>query len=138
MPLCIAFYCQLDLQWENYTMLVFCFNMLLFLIFQNIRNLLLYVMAEKKYFLPWSISLRQNEWLGIKALFSFGASLDQCNISTSQKAEQWLIKPNNMSVINWPWYQGRGVPNDWKIMWQKEKKEMESIRRWIVNSAKLE
>lgn len=59
---CIAFYCQLDLQWENYTMLVFCFIMLLFLIFQNIRNLLLYVMAEK-YFLPWSIqmSLRKND-----------------------------------------------------------------------------
>lgn len=54
---CIAFYCQLDLQWENYTMLVFCFIMLLFLIFQNIRNfILLYVMAEK-YFLPRSIRI---------------------------------------------------------------------------------
>lgn len=54
---CIAFYCQLDLQWENYTMLVFCFIMLLFLIFQNIRNfILLYVMAEK-YFLPRSIKI---------------------------------------------------------------------------------
>lgn len=51
----LHFYCQLDLQWKNYTMLVFCFIMLLFLIFQNIRNfILLYVMAEK-YFLPWSI-----------------------------------------------------------------------------------
>lgn len=51
LPFCIAFNCQLDLQWENYTMLVFCFIMLLFLIFQNIRNfILLYVMAENTSF----------------------------------------------------------------------------------------
>lgn len=48
----LHFNCQLDLQWENYTMLVFCFIMLLFLIFQNIRNfILLYVMAENTSFL---------------------------------------------------------------------------------------
>lgn len=58
----LHFYCQLDLQWKNYTMLVFCFIMLLFLIFQNIRNfILLYVMAEK-YFLPWSIRNLQIWW----------------------------------------------------------------------------
>ena len=44
---CIAFYCQLDLQWEDYTMLVFCFIMLLFLIFQNIRNIILLYVWQK-------------------------------------------------------------------------------------------
>lgn len=54
---CLFLYCQLDLQWWNYTMLVFCFIVILFLIFQNIRNfMLLYVMAEKywEFFLIWS------------------------------------------------------------------------------------
>lgn len=74
---CIAFYCQLDLQWENYTMLVFCFIMLLFLIFQNIRNfILLYVMAEK-YFLPWSIRISLQKWTNLTeiGLISFPAVL---------------------------------------------------------------
>lgn len=62
---CIALYCQLDLQWKNYTMLVFCFIMLLFLIFQNIRNVFIALCygRKRKYFLPWSvtISLQRNK-----------------------------------------------------------------------------
>lgn len=45
---CIALYCQLDLQWKNYTMLVFCFIMLLFLIFQNIRNVFIALCYGRK------------------------------------------------------------------------------------------
>lgn len=70
---CIAFYCQLDLQWENYTMLVFCFIMLLFLIFQNIRNfILLYLVAESTSFLEVLKLLPKNRWIrpesGVRSL----------------------------------------------------------------------
>lgn len=50
-----VFYCQLDLQWEDYTMLVFCFIMLLFLIFQNLRTLYCFMSSQKNaYFLEVS------------------------------------------------------------------------------------
>lgn len=73
---CIAFYCQLDLQWENYTMLVFCFIMLLFLIFQNIRNfILLYVMAENTSFLEVFkyLSRKRKIWskIGVVSVFPY-------------------------------------------------------------------
>lgn len=52
---CIAFYCQLDLQWENYTMLVFLFYYASVFDFPKYKKLYIALCYGRKYFLPWSI-----------------------------------------------------------------------------------
>lgn len=52
---CIAFYCQLDLQWENYTMLVFLFYYASVFDFPKYKKLYIALCHGRKCFLPWSI-----------------------------------------------------------------------------------
>lgn len=54
---CIAFYCQLDLQWENYTMLVFLFYYASVFDFPKCKKLYIALCYGRKYFLPRSIGI---------------------------------------------------------------------------------
>lgn len=50
LPFCIAFYCQLDLQWENYTMLVFLFHYASVFDFPKYKKLYIALCYGRKYF----------------------------------------------------------------------------------------
>lgn len=59
---CIAFYCQLDLQWENYTMLVFLFYYASVFDFPKYKKLYITSCHGRECFLPWSIKTSLQKW----------------------------------------------------------------------------
>lgn len=88
---CIAFYCQLDLQWENYTMLVFLFYYASVFDFPKCKKLYIALCYGRKYFLPRSIGISLQKktnliwnWCGLSFLFCY-----TCGQEKSIKTSKW-------------------------------------------------
>lgn len=130
---CIAFYCQLDLQWENYTMLVFCFIMLLFLIFQNIRNFILIALCYgRKYFLPRSIRISERKnliWRWCSLSFPrvlIDSAGEKSPLTTSNWQNSTQLEQGKMLKLDFHLHQSRGATPGEK----KGNKAMERIWWW--------
>lgn len=111
---CIALYCQLDLQWKNYTMLVFCFIMLLFLIFQNIRNVFIALCYGRKKILP---SLKCHNF----------SPKEQKNNKKQTKTAKSGVKLVNSHTFP-PVF---GIPTGESVSWKKEQKTDIFTNSWL-------